>query len=110
MENYEVAIYDEKVKSSFVEVVDESKYTKEVIFAVQAFRGNNALQKCAPQSIKNAIINVALTGTTLNPVLQQAYLIPRDGKCCLDFGYRGLCKIATDAGGVIDIDASLPEA
>ena len=106
MLKYEIAMYDEEVKGHFLEVVDEGKYVKELLFAEQAFRGNDRLQSCQPQSIKNAITNVALTGATLNPVLQQAYLIPRDGKCCLDFSYRGLCKIAIDSSSVYDIDAT----
>jgi len=106
MLKYEIAMYDEEVKGHFLEVVDEGKYVKELLFAEQAFRGNDRLQSCQPQSIKNAITNVALTGATLNPVLQQAYLIPRDNKCCLDFSYRGLCKIAVDSSSVYDIDAT----
>lgn len=104
---YEGAIYDKAVKVNFVKLVGEEKYLKEVIFAVQTVRDSNALQKCAPNSLKNAIMNIALTGASLNPTLQQAYLIPRAGKCCLDFSYRGLCKIATDSGGVYDIDATV---
>ena len=102
---YEVAVYDQKVKENFIKVVDEQVYTKEILFAIQAIRGNDLLQKCDPQTIKNAIINIALTGATLNPALQQAFLIPRKGKCCLDFSYRGLCKIAVDSESVYDIDA-----
>ena len=104
---YELAIYDLKVKDRFLETVGEKAWNKEVIFAIQAMHGSPALQKCSPMSIKSAVVNIALTGATLNPVLQQAFLIPRKGKCCLDFGYRGLCKIATDAGGVIDVDATV---
>lgn len=104
---YEGAIYDKAVKQNFVKLVGEDKYLKEIIFAVQTVRESDSLQKCAPNSLKNAIMNIALTGASLNPTLQQAYLIPRKGKCCLDFSYRGLCKIATDSGGVYDIDATV---
>jgi recombination protein RecT len=106
MEKYEVAVADPKIKARFLEVVNEKDYNREINFAVQAIRGNDLLQKCDEQSIKNAIVNVALTGATLNPALQQAYLIPRKGKCCLDFSYRGLCKIAVDSTSVYDIDAT----
>jgi len=104
---YEAHIYDVKVKKTFLEVTNEKTYLKEVIFAKQAFDASDSLQKCAPASIRNAIVNVALTGATLNPALQQAFLIPRKGKACLDFSYRGLTQIAVSSGGVLDIDADV---
>jgi recombination protein RecT len=105
--DYAVVIYDKKIKDRFLEVVDEKTYNKEIIFAKQAFDNNDALQKCSTASIRNAIVNIALTGASLNPALQQAFLIPRKGKCCLDFSYRGLCKIAVDSESVYDIDATV---
>jgi recombination protein RecT len=105
-QDYKVVIYDKKIKERFLEIVDEKTYNKEIIFAKQAFDGNDALQKCTINSIRNSIVNIALTGASLNPALQQAFLIPRKGKCCLDFSYRGLCKIAVDSESVYDIDAT----
>jgi len=102
-------------KGAFLTVCDEKKWNTEIVFAMQIIRsstGNNSLQQCAevnPQSITNAVANVALTGTTLNPALQMAFLVPRtvNGKltCCLDHSYRGLANIATGSGGVLDMDA-----
>jgi recombination protein RecT len=106
MEKYEIAVADQKIKARFLEVVTEKDYNREINFAIQAIRGNDKLQTCDEQSIKNAIVNVALCGATLNPALQQAYLVPRKGKCCLDLSYRGLCKIAVDSDSVYDIDAT----
>jgi recombination protein RecT len=105
MEKYEVVVADKKIKDRFLEVVTERDYNREINFAIQAIRGNDKLQKCDEQSIKNAIVNIALCGATLNPALQQAYLVPRKGKCCLDLSYRGLCKIAVESDSVYDIDA-----
>lgn len=104
-QDYAVVIYDKKIKDRFLEVVDEKTYNKEIIFAKQAFDNSESLQKCSLNSIRSAIVNIALTGASLNPALQQAFLIPRKGKCCLDFSYRGLCKIAVDSTSVYDIDA-----
>ena len=104
---WENAVYDKTVKQSFVEIADERTYLKEVIFAYQAIKNNAALQNCDPESIRSAVMNIALTGASLNPVLQQAFLIPRKGKACLDFGYRGFVYIAVDSGGTVDIDASV---
>jgi recombination protein RecT len=104
---YEVAVYDKKIKDAFLQVADEKTYLKEIIFAKQAFDASESLQKCSPASMRNSIVNVALTGATLNPALQQAFLIPRKGKACLDFSYRGLTQIAISSRGVLDIDASV---
>ena len=49
---------------------------------------------------KNAVINVAAVGLSLNPATHYAYLVPRGGKICLDISYRGLIKIATDSGSI----------
>lgn len=110
MEPFELAIYDEKIKSRWLEVADEKSYSREIIFAIQAIRNNELLQKSDPVSIRNAVINIALTGATLNPVLQQAFLIPRKikgiMKTSLDFSYRGLIKVAVDSGSVYDIEAA----
>lgn len=107
MERYEIAVADKKIKERFLEVVSEKDYNREINFAIQAIRGNESLQKCDEQSIRNAIVNVALTGATLNPKMQQCFLIPRKGKAVLDFSYRGLIQIAISSGGVLDIDASV---
>lgn len=103
--NYEVQATS--AKDAFIKVGGEDKWNREVVFALQVIRANDGLQKCDPDSIKNSVVNIALTGASLNPALQQAFLIPRKGKCCLDFSYRGLAKIAVDSGGVVDIDATV---
>lgn len=72
------------------------KFNKEVGFAMQAFSNNSYLASCTVDSAKKAIINVALSGLSLNPVLQQAHLVPRKNyttkqvECCLDPDYKGL--------------------
>lgn len=96
-----------RAKDAFVRVAGEDKWNREVVFALQSIRASDALQKSDPESIRNAVVNIALTGASLNPALQQAFLIPRKGKACLDFSYRGLAKIAVDSGGVVDIDATV---
>lgn len=72
----------------------------EANFARQIIQGNDYLAKMSPVSIRDAVINVAAIGITLNPAEKLAYLVPRDGKCCLDISYRGLIRIATDTGSV----------
>ena len=108
-----------KAKQHFITVIDENTWNREFTFALQIMRNNvSAFKKIAeenPQSITNAIINIATIGTTLNPALRQAYLIPRNVKinganvmtACLDHSYIGLCQIATSSGGCIDMDADV---
>jgi recombination protein RecT len=78
-------------------------FQKELGFALLALNNSSSLANAAltnPNSLKAAVYNVALTGLSLNPVLREAYLIPRKGKVCLEPGYIGFIKILTDTGSV----------
>ncbi len=85
------------------------RYQEEAGFALQIMRRSPYMQRCIPQTIEDAVINVAAIGLSLNPVLQHGFLIPRrQGNhviCCFDPGYRGLIKLATDGGLVLSIQA-----
>lgn len=88
-------------------------WQRESMFALQAIETNEYLRKAAnndPGSLRNAIINVAACGITLNRAAQYAALVPRDGSVCLDIMYRGLIKIATDAGSIRWVKAELVHA
>uniref|UniRef100_A0A6H1ZPB4 Putative DNA recombination protein n=1 Tax=viral metagenome TaxID=1070528 RepID=A0A6H1ZPB4_9ZZZZ len=88
-------------------IPDEQVWLKEREFALQTIRGNTSLQTCTFDSIKDAIINVALTGLSLNPALKRAYLVPRDGKAVLDISYQGLIYLATSSGDIKKIGAQV---
>lgn len=78
-------------------------WVKESQFACQLLRGNDFLTKTAernPNSLRDAIINVAAIGISLNPAEKRAYLVPRDGRVCLDVSYMGLMHIATTEGSI----------
>ncbi len=78
-------------------------WQKESVFAYQALTKNRFTMETAqknPDSVKLAMVNVASIGLSLNPALHYAYLVPRGGAICLDVGYRGLIKIATDSGSI----------
>ncbi len=85
----------------------EMNFKQEFGFAVMAIQNNPFLLNCSPDSIKSAVINVALTGISLNPALKYAYLVPRKSKdemrCVLDISYMGMIKILTDAGAVKNV-------
>jgi len=75
----------------------------ESMFAYQMVSANSYILNIAQnarESVKNAVINIAAVGLTLNPATHYAYLMPRGGQICLDISYRGLIKIATDSGSI----------
>jgi len=82
---------------------------RELGFAFQAFQASEYMQKATPESIIKAVTNVVLTGLTLNPVLQQACLVPRakNGvvECCLEPMYQGLITKMIDTGQATDVYA-----
>ena len=83
---------------------EKISWEKEKQFAIQAFQGNKFLFDTASKnqaSLQNAIINVASIGISLNPANKHAYLVPRDGKVCLDISYMGLMHLAMSTGSIL---------
>lgn len=79
------------------------KFTQECLFAKQLLENNSFMMSMAqdnPQSLENAVLNIATIGLSLNPALKYAYLVPRDRKICLDISYMGLIHLAIDSGGI----------
>ena len=86
------------------------EYQREANFARMAIEKNDYLMKIAdkhPQSLRDAVINIAAVGLTLNPAQQYAYIVPRDGAACLDISYKGLIKLATDSGAIKWVQAEV---
>ena len=84
-------------------------------FAIQLLSGNDRLKKAAsesPESLQQALTNVAAIGLSLNPAEKLAYLLPRNvkiktqqgdqwvSKVCLEPSYMGLIRLATDSGSI----------
>lgn len=71
------------------------------------------LQDCVPESMITSVMTSASLGLDLTPSMGEAYLIPRWNKQagCLEaqfqVGYRGLAKLARQAGGVNYIQSEL---
>lgn len=89
------------------------KFKTEAHFALQAMQKNEFLMTTAvrnPQSLKNALLNVASVGLSLNPAERQAYLVPRDGQVCLDIGYIGFVDLAVQSGALKYVAAKLVHA
>lgn len=93
------------VEQDFMSVrVDESiKFEREASFAVQVLQSNSYALGVAynnPQSLRNAVANVAAIGISLNPASKQAYLVPRKGAICLDISYMGMMHLAQVSGAI----------
>ena len=95
-------------KKRFTGIANILDFEKEIGFAGQIInkKGNEFLKKIALEnvpSLQQAIVNVALTGLSLNPVLSLVYLVPQDGAIQLRPSYQGLSKILTDTGSVVSV-------
>ena len=95
------------IKPVFEKIAPDMNYMKEAGFAIQILQNNTYLQGMEYNSIINSVRNVALTGLTLNPLLQQAYLVPRKGKCYLDISYKGMITLLTQYQVIKKIWATL---
>jgi recombination protein RecT len=103
-------------KRPFIQIAKHSRlgleWEPEAAFAYQALKKSAYLATCKPESIRDAIVNVASIGLSLNPALQHAALVPRWTKgagvlCCLDPMYRGLIHLAIEGGNVISVRADV---
>jgi recombination protein RecT len=86
----------------------DRKMAQEIDFAAQAMMSNTYLIKCAtsnPMSLVNALKNVALTNSTLNPVLKQGYLVPFGGSITFMPSYMGLVDVLVNNGLVRKVEA-----
>jgi len=102
--------YVNEVMPNFNQIAEREKlvlWKSESQFALQAIFKNDALAKCSVQSVQNSIINVASVGLTLNPADGYAYLVPRKNECTLAISFKGLIKVATDAGGIAWVKAEV---
>jgi recombination protein RecT len=92
-------------RDAFSAVASETglNFEREAGFAIQTIQGNDYMTKVAMgnrQSVVNAVTNIAAIGISLNPAKKQAYLVPRDGKVCLDISYMGLMDLAMATGAI----------
>jgi recombination protein RecT len=77
-------------------------FEAEAGFAIQSLSTKYAMELALDnkQSVIDAVTNVAAIGISLNPAKKQAYLVPRDGKICLDISYMGLIDLAVASGAI----------
>lgn len=79
------------------------EFAREQEFALQAIYANDFSRQVAlknPQSVRDAVTNVAAIGISLNPAKKQAYLVPRKGGITLVISYMGLADLAVESGSI----------
>lgn len=88
-------------------------FEREATFAAYAV-ANNAdllnLAKANPAQLTEAVVQGVASGVSLNPALGLAYLVPRQGKIRLEFGYQGYIQLATSSGAVLDVFVEIVRA
>ncbi len=109
MNNTNLPIWREKLNASYVKFASLSpeRAKTELAFALQTFQKNPRLQQCDGQSIFDAVVNIARTNLSLNPITKLAYLIPRKNQCVLEISYVGLVKMLKDDGCIKHISAHI---
>lgn len=88
-------------------------FEREAGFAIQVISASDYATKLAKsnrQSVVDAVTNIAAIGISLNPAKKQAYLVPRDGKICLDISYMGLIELAVASGSILWAQAKVVHA
>ena len=79
-------------------------FAREAEFAIQALCASEYALRLArenPQSVRDAVTNIAAIGISLNPAKKQAYLVPRKGGICLVISYMGLLDLAVQSGSIL---------
>lgn len=95
----------QEARESFAAVLTDRSlnFEREAGFAVQILSANDYSLSLATknrQSVIDAVTNIAAIGISLNPAKKQAYLVPRDGRICLDISYMGLLDLAISSGSL----------
>ena len=106
----EQTIYSVEAVFQQVSTDKSISFKREAEFAMQII-GNNSyslgIATSNPQSVRDAVTNVSALGISLNPAKKLAYLVPRDGKICLDLSYMGLIELAVASGSIMWAKAEL---
>lgn len=103
-------IYAVRDQFNAVLVDKHISFDKEANFAVQVLQGNQyalGIARTNRQSVIDAVTNIAAIGISLNPAKKQAYLVPRDGKICLDISYMGIMDLAVQSGAILWAQAAV---
>ena len=97
------SIWDAKEDFSRIDGGKALNFEAEAGFAIQSLMTNEFAMSTAQRnkpSLYASITNMAAIGISLNPAKKQAYLVPRDGRICLDISYMGLMDLAMQSGSI----------
>lgn len=101
----EISVLVNSTKDQFLsrQVSSDISFEAEAGFAIQLLSSDYAkgIALKNKQSVIDAVTNVSAIGISLNPAKKQAYLVPRDGKICLDISYMGLIDLAVATGSIL---------
>jgi phage RecT family recombinase len=86
---------------------------REVFYAQQIVMRTPKLKECSVESVQAAILDSVISGLTLNPNMNQSYLVPRYNKktrkleCTYMPGYQGLITKMIESGVALDVYAEI---
>lgn len=108
------------IRDRCIRLIGEDRFMREASFVMQAVAADPKLGACTRPSVIAAMLNIANTGLTANPIRKEAFLVPRNVKLrtaegnetwekrlFIEPSYVGLMKLATDTGSVKHFEAQV---
>ena len=80
------------------DINDTKTLVREAWLHISQSKAVDKICGCTGESILRAMLDCAGTGLSLNPVQDEAYLVPFGGQCKLMPSYKGLIKVMINAG------------
>lgn len=101
----ELEVYSRAISNGLPTSYDggAERFARSVLNAIMTDK-TGKLVTCAPRTIIGAALHAAQLGLEIGP-LGEAYLVPFGNECTFMLGYRGMIKLAYQAG--VDIDAQV---
>lgn len=94
-----IMLMEPEIKKALPNTITPERFTR---IALSAVSSNPKLQQCSQVSFLAALMNSAQLGMEPNTPLGEAYLIPYGNTCQFILGYKGLIKLAHNAGVTVD--------
>lgn len=99
-----IKTYKGQFARALPDVITPERFTR---IALSAITSNPSLQECSTESLMGALMTAAQLGLEPNTPLGQAYLIPYNGVCTFQIGYKGMLDLAYRSGQVKSIQAHI---
>lgn len=75
--------------------------------ALMAYRKNSYLWNCTPESVMEAVMDMAQLGLEIGGAIGQAYLVPFKDTATAIIGYRGLISLARRSGEIASVTSQV---